>query len=151
LIRLKIDGRGGNSVGVVLRGLHHRSGFGQALAALALLAMVVRALVPTGFMLAPVGPHQVLTVTLCSGHGPVETQIDLGRSAPQKGDPGGGKSHDAPCAFAAVAHLSAPQALHAVSAPLLAFVSTETALQLSTPGRGLAAPPPWSTGPPLTA
>ena len=135
----------------MLRGLHHRSGFGQALAALALLAMVVRALVPSGYMLAEVGPHQVLTVTLCSGHGPVETQIDLGRPGSHKGDPSNGKSHDAPCAFAAVAHLSAPQGLQAVSAPVLAFVSAQTAPQRVTPGRGLAAPPPWATGPPLTA
>ena len=135
----------------MLRGLHHRPGFGQALAALALLAMVVRALVPSGYMLAEVGAHQVLTVTLCSGHGPVETQIDFGPQAPHKGDPANGKAHDAPCAFAAVAHLAAPQSLRAVSTPLFASLSAPPSPQIISPGRGLAAPPPWATGPPLTA
>lgn len=144
----------------MLRGLrHHRSGFAQALTAFALLAMAVRALVPAGYMFAPTQDHRFIAVTLCSGHGPAEVVMDLTtgavvdpastnqNDAPSKNAP----SADAPCVFAAAASLSAPEQPASLPAIFrLASVDLPSASAIA-PGRGLAAPPPWSTGPPLTA
>ncbi len=142
-----------------MRGLrHHRTGFAQALAAFALLAMVVRALVPAGYMFTPSQDQRFITVTLCSGHGPAELVMDLTtgvvvdpgstnqNDAPSKSAPGA----DAPCVFAVAAALSAPE--QPASLPFvfrLASAALPRAIAVA-PGRGLAAPPPWSTGPPLT-
>jgi hypothetical protein len=117
------------------------SSVGQALAALALLLMV---LVPQGTMLARSG-DQVLIV-ICSGHGPITVQAPPGaRKAPADK-----KAPDAPCAFAG----------HAPSVPVpvmarLAEPSPSPYLEARSdpasspaPGRGLAAPPPPSRGPP---
>jgi hypothetical protein len=143
----------------MLRGLrHHRTGFAQALTAFALMAMVVRALVPAGYMFAPTQDHRFITVTLCSGHGPTELVMDLTtgavvdpgstnqNDAPSKNAP----SADAPCVFAVAAALSAPE--QPASLPVVFRLASADLPRASaiTPGRGLAAPPPWSTGPPLT-
>jgi len=144
----------------MLRGLrHHRSGFAQALAAFALLAIAARALVPAGYMFTPAQDGRFITVTLCSGHGAVDAVIDLStgaivdpgstnyNDAPSKKSP----NADAPCVFAVAAALSAPE--QPASLPVV-FRLPSVELPLTSavaPGRGLAAPPPWSTGPPLTA
>jgi hypothetical protein len=143
----------------MLRGLrHHKTGFAQALTAFALLAMVVRALVPAGYMFAPSQDHRFLTVTLCSGHGAAEAVIDLttgavvDRSSTNQSDEPTKKSPnaDAPCVFAVAAALSAPE--QPASLPVVfRLVSAELSRAIAVaPGLGLAAPPPWSTGPPLT-
>jgi hypothetical protein len=143
----------------MLRGLrNHHAGFAQTLAAFALLAMVVRALVPAGYMFTPTQDHRLITVTLCSGHGPTELVMDLTtgavvdpgstnqNDAPSKNAP----SADAPCVFAVAAALSAPEQPASV-AVAFRVASAELPRAISVaPGRGLAAPPPWSTGPPLT-
>ena len=54
------------------------SGLSRALAALALLAMAVRALVPAGYMLAPEQNGRTSIVTLCTGHGLVDVVVDHG-------------------------------------------------------------------------
>ena len=142
----------------MLRGLrHHKTGFAQALTAFALLAMVVRALVPAGYMFAPSQDHRFITVTLCSGHGSGEAVIDLTTGAVVDADeaqkhkaPSNQQNSDGPCVFAAAAALSAPE--QPASLPVvfrLASVELPRAIE-AAPGRGLAAPPPWSTGPPLT-
>lgn len=135
---------------------HRRSWFAQAFAAFALLAFAVRALVPAGYMFAPAQDGRFLTVTLCSGHGAVETLLDLSTGQLVDPDdvpdntPENPPSADAPCVFATVAALAAPE-----QPATLPFVFHIAAVELShafgsVPGQGLAAPPPWSTGPPLT-
>jgi hypothetical protein len=106
--------------------------------------MAVRALVPTGYMAAPATLGGGLIVTICTGHGAVEAPVTLGGKSTQHGD---GKTHDAPCAFAAVAHLAAPDL---ISLPLTGRSASvlQTAPAQVMPGRGLAAPPPPATGPP---
>ena len=142
----------------MLRGLrHHRSGFAQALTALALLAMAVRALVPAGYMFAPTQDHRFIAVTLCSGHGLAEVVMDLTTGAvvdlgsTNRDDAPSEKSPnaDAPCVFAVAAALSAPE--QPASLPVVfRLPSFELSLTSAVaPGRGLAAPPPWSTGPPI--
>lgn len=99
-----------------------------------------------------------VTVTVCNSHGPTKSVIDLETGA-LIGDPAdsGAPSQDAPeaskapCVYASAAPLAPPTASSAVVFAIaaidkLALVSSEIA-----PGRGLAAPPPWSTGPPTAS
>lgn len=107
---------------------------------LALLALLVRAAVPTGFMVAiDKGPHLVV----CTGH-------TVSPSNPGPSPHHDQQKPDAPCAFAA-AHV-------AIAGPDLSPSPPRTELATETltlrapdlaPGRGLAAPPPPSTGPPI--
>ncbi len=140
----------------MFRGLrHHQNGFAHALAAFALLAMVVRALVPAGYMFAPSQDHRFITVTVCSGYGPGEALIDLttgaivdpgsthDSDAPSKKAP----HADAPCLFALATLLSPPEQ-PASSPSFFRLLSAKPPCAIAVaPGRGPAAPPPWSTGP----
>ena len=138
----------------MLRGLRHgRTGFSQVLAALAFIAIAVRALIPSGYMVGSADDGRILPIVLCSGH---EAFLDLSTGqlvedgAPVEDD-GRSKRTSAPCVFAVSVHFATPEA--AVE-PALAQDYSEDAPDIrpvSVPGRGLAAPPPWATGPPLTA
>ncbi len=132
-----------------------QTGFAQALAALALLAMALRALLPPGFMLTPVhGGQNFLNVRLCSEHGAVDFVLDpasgvltskagLKRDAPKQAP-----QSDAPCVFAAMAHMATP-VVFAQPGMQAAFLMTFVFQPVAAPQRlGLAAPPPWATGPP---
>lgn len=138
----------------MLRGLWHgRTGFSQVLAALAFIAIAVRALVPSGYMVGPSEDGRILPIVLCSGH---EAFLDLTTGQLVEGgapteDGGPSKQTSAPCVFAVSAHFAAPAP---ITEPALAQVYGDEApliRPVSVPGRGLAAPPPWATGPPLTA
>ncbi len=140
--------------GSMLRGLRHgRTGFSQVLAALAFFAIAVRALIPTGYMVGPAEDGRILPIVLCSGH---EAFLDLTTGQLVEGgapadDDGQSKQTSAPCVFAASAHFATPEA---TAEPALAQDYADEApviWSVSVPGRGLAAPPPWATGPPLTA
>jgi hypothetical protein len=109
---------------------------------LAMLALVVKVAVPTGFMVASPGSGAGFPLVICTGHGPM--------IAHPNGEKGGEKARsDAPCAFAGHAVSAAPP----ISAPLpgsffFANVLASPAGVRLAPGRGLAAPPPPSQGPP---
>lgn len=129
---------------------------GRQLGAVALLAILVRALLPGGYMLAAADTPdgRFVVMQLCDSHAqPVSAlNLDTGElvdiaDVPLKKS-GGEKSDYPPCAFAAAVAMSAPPS--AVALPLLAFVRqvdlpTQAYVQ---PGRGLPAPPPPATGPP---
>jgi len=131
---------------------HRRNGFARAFAAFALLAMVVRALVPAGYMVAPAQAGQPSSIILCSAYGAVSAHVDSQTGALVEDQAGSenkapARSHGGDhCAFAGVAHLSTPEAAAAL------FASSQTLPALALDARshesGLAAPPPWSTGPP---
>jgi hypothetical protein len=121
--------------------------------AFAVIAMAIRAAVPVGFMLNA-DQGRWITVTLCSGSGPMQMALNLDTGEHREGgepseeDPGNGVHH-APCVFAAAATAAPPPLVDVVvpqfalgTQPAPAFPS-----QVSV-GRGLAAPPPWATGPP---
>jgi hypothetical protein len=133
----------------VLRGSHLR-GLARTLAALALLAMGVRALVPTGYMLAPAPAGQLVRVTLCTAHGPATAFIDL-KTGSTKGAEDAPASDDtrnaAPCVFAATAHLAPPGAAPAILTPETRAEPAPSASR-TRGAPGLLAPPPWATGPP---
>ena len=129
---------------------------GARLGAIALLAMLVRAVVPAGYMLAQAdtGQGRFLTVEMCEGHAARVIDLNTGKQvdpsklpgkAPGKADD---KSRNAPCVFASTASVATPVAV----AEPVEFVATQDvdfAVDLNVrPGRGIAAPPPPSTGPP---
>jgi hypothetical protein len=128
---------------------------GRRLGAIALLAMLVRAIVPAGYMLAeaetPNGRY--LVVQMCDDHrvAPQVIDLDTGKVV-EASDPlnkSGGKAGDAPCVFAAAAQMTAPQTI----AEPVVFQQRVAAVFIPaasvTPGRGIAAPPPPATGPPV--
>ncbi len=137
-------------------GKPYRRSMAQALAAFALLALAVRALVPAGYMVAPTQNGRFLTVALCSGQPQAHAVIDLASgavldadaddSAPAPGD----RSADAPCVFAAAGPSSAATMDASIAALSRAPLRIAAIHDAVAPGRGLAAPPPWSTGPPRT-
>jgi hypothetical protein len=128
---------------------------GRRLGAIALLAMLVRAVVPAGYMLAEAetANGRYITVDFCEGHGAVKRVLDL--DSRKLLDPSqipisdhAGKSQHAPCVFAAAPPLAPPIA---TAQPLEFVVSQDIDFDVARdvrPGRGIAAPPPPSTGPP---
>lgn len=129
--------------------------FGQQLGAIALLAMLVRALVPAGYMLAEAGTPdgRYLVVQMCDDHRGVSrfVNLDTGEIVEKSANPddASDKNNDAPCVFASAVQMTSPPSLvapvvfaHAVPAEFIPQVSV-------TPGRGIAAPPPPATGPPV--
>lgn len=122
----------------------------RLLLAFVVLALMSRALVPAGWM--PVADaHRVLFVP-CDGAGPVRLGHHAGTM--HHGDkhdaPGGHDGASPPCMFA---NLTPVIDMPAVAAPLppiplpLAFALFRALVSV---GRGLVAPPPPQTGPPLS-
>jgi hypothetical protein len=113
---------------------------------LALLALIVQVLTPPGFMMARQGDRAVLMI--CTGHGAADSPSDL------MGHPGKAPQsrHDAPCAFAGLGVSAAPPLLDSVGPATTSAVEAPSIARLDLmPGRGLAAPPPPSHGPPQLA
>jgi hypothetical protein len=112
---------------------------------LAVLALALKVLIPAGFM---PGPAHGAPLVLCTGHGAVA--IDAADLAGKK-SPANKPAPNAPCAFAGHGAAAAPPDLTPVGVairppePILAQPLATAGL---TPGRGLAAPPPPSRGPP---
>lgn len=130
-------------------------GLARAFAALALLAMVVRAIVPVGYMLAPVHDARFVTVALCSSHGAVNAIVDLAtgdlvnpQDIPERQSPSDERSFETPCLFAVSPTLAAPVSEVAIVVLLRLHRFAWLPPVLVAPGLGLAAPPPWPTGPP---
>jgi len=122
-----------------------RSARGVFVAA-ALLVLLLRTLVPTGFM--PVEMDGKIVVQLCTGEGGTKSiLIDIGKKAPASEH----KMSDKPCTFAGgftgafLPSMPAPLAVPALSAILLPFGAAIADLTVHR----LAAPPPPAIGPPL--
>jgi hypothetical protein len=116
-----------------------RAGF----AVLAMLALFLQLAAPQGFMLARDAGRP--TIVICTGHGPLLAPVDdhgVPAKAP-KSKPG------AMCAFAGHGGAPTPTPVPVLAAIRFAPLTTLAPSTLSaTPGRGLAAPPPPSQGPP---
>jgi len=126
----------------------------RRLGAIALLAMLVRALVPDGYMLASAGSPdgRFMVVQLCDGHASPSLVVDLEtgdvsdldekQNIPVK------QSSGQTCAFAASGPMTAPNS----TAEPVKFAQQDQKVAFTTPtlrpGRGIPAPPPPSTGPP---
>ncbi len=117
-------------------------------AALIVAAMMLRALVPAGWMPVPT-PHGI-ALTLCTGAGPVTVgPMTAGHDRDTAPAPRG---HDMPCGFAAHAATPPGQALviHGPALVWLALPPGEPAPYRHI-GAGLGAPPRPATGPPAIA
>ena len=117
-----------------------------------MLAVLLRVLIPAGFMLAAGSDHGASKIVVCSGQGAVEVMVDShGHRIKAPADHGKGKGGDRPCAFAAMATapLNSNQALKAAPA-VYASLAPTAQYSAQRPGLGLAAPPPPKTGPPLS-
>lgn len=93
-----------------------------------------------------------LVVQMCDGHGGGEQVIDLdtGNVLDSKPAPKGDtKAPDAPCVFAATASMSSPPMTVEPVAFLQEYSADFIVTKVVSPGRGIAAPPPPSTGPPV--
>jgi len=120
---------------------------------LAALALLVKAALPTGFMLEARGAGE-LTVVLCTVNGAVETAIDdhAAVSHEDQGDTSDdGKAHDAPCAFAALAALAPPPHPAALAAPYAPALAPFSTPQEQRPQLLPAGPPMPARGPPQYA
>ena len=113
--------------------------------ALAMLALALRVLIPSGFMVADQQTgHGGYPIVICTGHGALTLAPPGDNKAPSPKS-----ATHAPCAFAGAATPVAPilsalqPSAYALSSPVLAAVQPD-----QIPGRGLAAPPPPSIGPP---
>lgn len=122
---------------------------------LACVAIALRVLVPQGYMVAANPQPGSFPIVLCTSQGPLtissqETAYDAEHLSDIPVEHPGGQKGDPSCAFSVL------NAALAVEAPILTAMvdwrwvrrSIPVAPQ-TTPGRGLAAPPPPSTGPPL--
>lgn len=125
---------------------------GWRLGAFALMALLVRAILPAGYMLAEAGTGsgRYLTVELCDSHASKPQVIDLDTGEivdlPETGKASDQSQH--PCVFAGVTASAPPDSSHdPVAFPVLRDVDFGIVRDLR-PGRGIAAPPPPSTGPP---
>jgi hypothetical protein len=112
---------------------------------LVLLALAIRLATPEGWMLASGDGHGAPRMVICTGH------MDGGATAP--GHPDKSDHSDRPCVFAGAHVATAPPVLIASSAATSVVVSAEPLTRLADqrPGRGLAAPPPPSQGPPAAS
>jgi hypothetical protein len=109
------------------------------------LALMLKVLVPPGFMFADQGAP--LSLVICTGHGPMKVADP---THPAHHGPASNKS-DAPCSGAGNVSPTAPPAITAVLEPyavVAPVVSGTNGVDL-VPGRGLAAPPPPSQASPL--
>jgi hypothetical protein len=109
----------------------------------ALLALFVQVLTPPGFMVGRQGDHAAIVI--CTGHGPADSLADL------VGHPGKlpQSRHDAPCAFAGLGVGAAPMLTALILRPIAPASRPDVPARRDLiPGRGLAAPPPPSQGPP---
>jgi hypothetical protein len=123
----------------------------------ALLALMIKVLIPAGFMLAQNSTTQLVAVVICTGSGSQTLFMDqdgqfVSGAGEQKGHgEGENAAGDHPCTFA---HHGAAL-FSSITPDLEAIAFTEAPRQLSlafvdqAPGRGLAAPPPPSTASPL--
>jgi hypothetical protein len=113
-------------------------------ACLAAMALVLQIAVPPGFM--PAWTDRGLATVICTGHGPLLAHSD------EHGKPGKApaRGEGAGCVFAGhggAAPTPAPHALTRAHVVVVAEPSRPSRDLL--PGRGLAAPPPPSQGPPI--
>ena len=123
-----------------------------AMLALIAGALIVRVLIPQGWMPAATGGG--FSLTICTGMGPMRVTDSPGVAMSPRGmhhmpagqDHGSG---DHPCTYASAVMAMAEPLLPMLDllAPMAATIPAASSTAVSL-GRGLAAPPPPSTGPP---
>jgi hypothetical protein len=123
----------------------------------ALVAMLLKVLIPAGFMLAQNATTQLVAVVICTGSGSQTLFMDqdgqfVSKDSDKKGHGGSENGPgDHPCTFAH--HGTALLANISPDLETVAFTQAPSQLRLAlmdqAPGRGLAAPPPPATASPF--
>lgn len=122
----------------------------------ALIAFIVRGLVPAGYMLeTSAEPGQFVKVAICHGDGGTGTlTLDLKTGKyvdtddlPGQSDPDQKASS---CPYAMTAFFSLPAVAVTLNKPVYDAYAPALEIALVAPGQGLAAPPPPPRAPPLT-
>ncbi|AVG21577.1 hypothetical protein EIB18_18515 [Caulobacter vibrioides] len=126
----------------------------DAFLALALLAVVLKVMIPAGFMPSAESRNGLpFALVLCTGDGAkvVQPGDTLDARHGDKGDQSDKAGHDVPCPFAAQGAAAPPPTVVAtIAIDLVAYAAPAIPpARTLAPGRGLAAPPPPPTGPPL--
>jgi hypothetical protein len=116
-------------------------GFRRAAIHLALIALILRGLLPAGWMPNPQGPGETAFV-ICTMDGAV-TAMD-GKALPGKDDP---RAHES-CPFAAGAQLAPPTDVIALAAPELSRTAAPHRLAFGPQARRTAFLKPASRAPP---
>ncbi len=121
----------------------------DAFLVLATLAIALKVMIPAGFMPSLDPRDGAVALVLCASDGVKVVDQPLGSH--QTDEHGGKAAHDAPCPFAAQGAATPPPAMVAVAqAQNVAYVAPLAPIARTViPGRGLAAPPPPPTGPPV--
>lgn len=118
------------------------------------MAMAMRVLIPQGYMVAPNSLSGSFPIVLCTSQGP--QTVNLGETDPVvrspsdvPADDSGGQPREHPCAFSGLGGDLAVEVQMIVALADWDWVRQSILFETrATPGRGLAAPPPPSTGPP---
>ncbi|MBY0582823.1 MAG: DUF2946 family protein [Sphingomonas sp.] len=119
----------------------------QVAVAMIACAMLLRALIPAGWMPAA-DARGAIHLAMCSGMGPQTASMDHTGKV-HKDMPSGGHRDTQPCGFAVLGHGLDDLPILTLPMPLLRTASIAPgAKHAVSVGRGLAAPPPPSTGPP---
>jgi len=128
-----------------------RRGYFPGLAGIALLAMVLRALIPAGYMPSGGEGGNFLTLTLCTAHGMVDVLVDPATGAVvdagANGQDTGDTGKDAPCVFAGMVAFAAPLAPPSLLPPP-SFHAAAPVEAGHIAHKALDSESPWSTGPP---
>jgi hypothetical protein len=121
---------------------HHR----RLAAVLMVLTLTVRAIVPSGYMVA--SSPKSITVYICAQAGGMAKMvtIPIDSELPTKGHDSDKQSD---CAFAGMAAAVDLPAAVGTERGVIAGHFVPRIHRNSSPGRGLAAPPPFATGPPI--
>jgi hypothetical protein len=114
-------------------------------------ALLGRGLMPEGWMPVASAAGRVQFV-LCPGAEPVHVMVMTADGKMHHKAPGKGQAGSHPCAFAGVGTADAPPPVPPIVAPARLDDASPSLARIGTvPGRGLAAPPPPATGPPILA
>jgi hypothetical protein len=136
----------------VLRFADRSAAWRQTALVLALLALAVNVLVPSGFMPGRAARGAGVELVLCTGHGPVKVDGAAVAGGDDRGKaPAGKSSHEPLCAFAGHgAGVTAPDLAAFEPVEFVAYQAVAPARRQGdvAPGRGLAAPPLPARGPP---
>ena len=121
----------------------------DAFLVLATLAIALKIMIPAGFMPSVDPRDGAIALVLCTSEG--VKVVDRPPGSHQTGEHDGKPAHDAPCPFAAQGAATPPPAMAAFAeAEPIAHVEPSARIARTViPGRGLAAPPPPPTGPPV--
>lgn len=139
------------------RSSNHRSAWTSWALALTVIALAMRVVIPGGFMVAAQDSSRGLPqMVICTGQGAMAVALDaeghLVKSSlkpASKPSPSGKDRPDHPCAFSATSAVADTASPSLSLAPVRFSQPVPQSLaSAQRPGLGLAAPPPWTTGPP---